>query len=153
MERWSDLQWLGWVRQAGQQVLWTKADCFSFQGPVGWLGLSRHHPVEAQKLGLGGGGVGGPARNPLQSAGLAIPHSSQPPPDAHLRPFSCTYCNSRFKTRQHLTQHQRLHTGEKPYACNHCWARFTQMTPLKRHIAKFHLDVTLQPQTSSSVKM
>lgn len=119
-------------RPAGA-VRWTKVDCFSLQGSKGWPGLSKHHhPGEAPILGL--------ARLPLQRASALSPQVASLT-DAQLRPFSCPFCNSRFKTKQHLVQHQRLHTGEKPYACTQCPARFTQMTPLKRHMAKAHLGL------------
>ncbi|XP_050699416.1 zinc finger protein 48-like isoform X3 [Eriocheir sinensis] len=105
----------------------------------GWPGLSKHHhPGEAPILGL--------ARVPLHCAPALNPQVASLTTDAELRPFSCLFCNSRFKTKQHLVQHQRLHTGEKPYACSRCPARFTQMTPLKRHMAKAHLEIGPVPR-------
>ncbi|KAK8401782.1 hypothetical protein O3P69_001111 [Scylla paramamosain] len=102
-------------------------------GSKGWPGLSKHHhPGEAPILGL--------ASAPLQCASALNPQIASFAADAQLRPFSCLFCKSRFKTKQHLTQHQRLHTGEKPYACSQCPARFTQMTPLKRHMVKQHQE-------------
>lgn len=118
-----------------------------FQGHVGWPGLVGRHPVETHNICLGGQTVR--AHNPLQHSSVLNPQPATHSSEAFMRPFSCNFCDSRFKTKQHLTQHQRLHTGEKPYSCLYCQARFTQMTPLKRHIAKMHSDTTQSSQDSS----
>ncbi|XP_047471705.1 broad-complex core protein isoforms 1/2/3/4/5-like isoform X8 [Penaeus indicus] len=115
-------------------------------GHVGWPGLVGRHPVETHNICLGGQTVR--AHNPLQHSSVLNPQPATHSSEAFMRPFSCNFCDSRFKTKQHLTQHQRLHTGEKPYSCLYCQARFTQMTPLKRHIAKMHSDTSQSSQDS-----
>nr|XP_053642434.1 protein tramtrack, beta isoform-like isoform X14 [Cherax quadricarinatus] len=117
-------------------------------GHVGWPGLAGHRSVEAQDIGLGGQAA--LLHNPRQHTSVLTPQPTTHSSEVYMRPFSCPFCDSRFKTRQHLTQHQRLHTGEKPYACPQCRARFTQMTPLKRHIAKIHPELILDSQHSPS---
>ncbi|XP_069460838.1 zinc finger protein 398-like [Ambystoma mexicanum] len=51
----------------------------------------------------------------------------------HLRPFSCPDCGKSFKMKQHLTRHQRTHSGERPYHCTACQRRFSMKHHLTRH--------------------
>lgn len=54
------------------------------------------------------------------------------------RPFECVYCDKRFKSKNNLRQHVRIHTGERPYVCNICAESFIQMSSLQHHRAKKH---------------
>lgn len=47
--------------------------------------------------------------------------------------FQCEVCKKMFKSRNHLNDHVRTHTGEKPYICEICNKSFSQKTNLKTH--------------------
>ena len=49
------------------------------------------------------------------------------------RPFKCNYCDSSFKTKLILVQHERIHTGERPYKCKYCEKAFRQQKQCKTH--------------------
>lgn len=51
------------------------------------------------------------------------------------RPFSCRFCDARFKTRGHLVMHIRTHTGDKRYKCTFagCSQSFVQSYDLVLH--------------------
>lgn len=57
-------------------------------------------------------------------------------PDNHWRPFCCSFCGKRFKRKDHLRDHERLHTGERPYACPHCGKDFVQRCNWNIHCAR-----------------
>uniref|UniRef100_A0A671X2V1 Zinc finger protein 37-like n=1 Tax=Sparus aurata TaxID=8175 RepID=A0A671X2V1_SPAAU len=52
---------------------------------------------------------------------------------AEEKPFNCSKCKKAFQWKLHLVRHMRTHTGEKPFRCNVCDKRFTQHEALKRH--------------------
>jgi uncharacterized C2H2 Zn-finger protein len=55
-------------------------------------------------------------------------------PPADLRPHKCTDCEKAFKHKHHLTEHRRLHSGEKPFQCPKCQKRFSHSGSYSQHI-------------------
>lgn len=53
--------------------------------------------------------------------------------EAHKK-FVCLYCNKTFRTRNNLTCHERIHTGEAPYQCHVCPKNFKRSHHLYGHL-------------------
>jgi len=51
-----------------------------------------------------------------------------------VKKLKCRQCGSMFVTLWHLTQHYRLHTGERPYKCRLCGMKFMASANLQRHV-------------------
>ncbi|GBN48048.1 Zinc finger protein 467 [Araneus ventricosus] len=49
------------------------------------------------------------------------------------KPFPCDKCDKRFSTKYALTTHLRTHTKERPYSCDQCDKRFCTKSDLNRH--------------------
>lgn len=54
------------------------------------------------------------------------------------RPYLCTFCGRSFYTASLLSKHQLVHTREKPLRCVHCAARFGRHDHLKIHVVRVH---------------
>ena len=51
------------------------------------------------------------------------------------RPYLCTVCHKRFKTKSYLNVHSKRHKGEKLwYSCTYCEKRFTDQYYLSTHM-------------------
>uniref|UniRef100_A0A1I8ICP0 C2H2-type domain-containing protein n=1 Tax=Macrostomum lignano TaxID=282301 RepID=A0A1I8ICP0_9PLAT len=55
-------------------------------------------------------------------------------PGGGIRPFSCSTCSKAFKHKHHLTEHERLHSGEKPFQCGRCGKRFSHSGSFSQHM-------------------
>lgn len=52
--------------------------------------------------------------------------------------FMCIYCPKTFSKRDHLTRHERSHTGERPFGCSQCIKRFGDRSTLRQHMLLVH---------------
>ena len=55
-------------------------------------------------------------------------------------PFVCDLCNSKFKIRRYLKQHQKRCSGDRPYVCqrSECGKTFATEHDLKMHVDRVH---------------
>ena len=56
------------------------------------------------------------------------------PHDDKLRPYLCTVCDKRFRTKQNLNQHKQTHTGALLFSCTQCEKQFATQRYLARHM-------------------
>ncbi|OMJ78439.1 hypothetical protein SteCoe_21764 [Stentor coeruleus] len=51
--------------------------------------------------------------------------------------FQCPDCEKCFSSKQNLTEHSYLHSGQKPYECRYCGQKFRHISSLSVHY-KYH---------------
>ena len=49
------------------------------------------------------------------------------------KPYVCEVCSKRFKRREHLQRHGRIHTQEKPFLCEFCGRAASRNDNMKAH--------------------
>ncbi|GIZ00016.1 hypothetical protein CEXT_38691 [Caerostris extrusa] len=57
-----------------------------------------------------------------------------------VKPHQCQQCLKSFSSNHQLTQHIRIHTGEKPYKCSYCDRRFKQLSHVQQH-TRLHTEI------------
>uniref|UniRef100_A0A8D3AVL4 C2H2-type domain-containing protein n=1 Tax=Scophthalmus maximus TaxID=52904 RepID=A0A8D3AVL4_SCOMX len=55
------------------------------------------------------------------------------------KPFSCSECGKGFIRKHDLKSHMMIHTGEKPFSCSECDQRFREKRHLQQHM-KTHTE-------------
>ncbi|XP_050432172.1 zinc finger protein 70-like isoform X2 [Adelges cooleyi] len=66
---------------------------------------------------------------------VSIPHLPAKSTRDTMPPrFPCDVCEKKFKRKEHLIQHRKLHTGERPYSCETCAKSFSRKEHLMRHM-------------------
>ena len=49
------------------------------------------------------------------------------------KPFTCSICNRGFNKKEYLTNHHRVHSGERPFSCEFCNESFAHSSTLSLH--------------------
>uniref|UniRef100_A0A3B3Z7C8 C2H2-type domain-containing protein n=1 Tax=Periophthalmus magnuspinnatus TaxID=409849 RepID=A0A3B3Z7C8_9GOBI len=62
--------------------------------------------------------------------------SKEGKPKRHM----CPVCKRRFSRKRHMNEHMRSHTGETPFSCSYCDTRFRYRYSLVRHILTKHSE-------------
>ena len=47
--------------------------------------------------------------------------------------FQCKACEKRFKQKNNLKRHERIHAGKTPFQCTICYKCFANLSQLQRH--------------------
>ena len=54
------------------------------------------------------------------------------------KPVECKVCLKKFRKTQQLARHRKIHTGEKPHICQHCGKGFIQRGNMAVHQQQSH---------------
>ena len=56
------------------------------------------------------------------------------PRDGKPRPYLCTVCDKRFRSKTYMNVHRKRHTGENMFSCTQCGKRFSSKSGLREHM-------------------
>lgn len=73
-----------------------------------------------------------PTESPAECACFRLVLSRMPFKHA-AKKYTCTECGRSYTKAEHLSRHERTHTGVKPFACSACDHRFSRQDSLARH--------------------
>ena len=85
----------------------------------------------------------------LNHSGKTASSATSVTPSSTLRPknslHQCFVCQKSFKSKSHLTEHYRTHTGERPYKCHVCPKAFAVGSTLTKHLRQHPKEMQQYP--------